>query len=312
MLTPPLPFGGGAATLKLTGAPHTQAIEKGRVIYAGIQKFVSFIMSVHLAEVLQIFLCIVSSVPVMRQPLQILFLILVTDLPPSIALGFEPGEALTMKRKPRPKSQPVVQMWMWRGIVANGIILTVCIFGTYLLALWAYAGAFTTEDITNPGRDTCTIWDKTNWTPTVTFDCKLDARCEACIDKSIRRARTCAFISLVWAEAFRAYCSRSFENGVWVQTWSNPSMNKAVAMAQVTLGLALFIPGLNQDVLGLYVYEIQGFGWFLAFVGAFACLVFCELYKHFTSRFVQQEALAECEEEEAAGNKPAAAVRIDA
>ena len=64
-----------------------KAIEKGRVIYAGIQKFVSFIMSVHFAEVVQIFLCIVAKIPVMRQPLQILYLILVTDLPPSIALG---------------------------------------------------------------------------------------------------------------------------------------------------------------------------------------------------------------------------------
>merc|ERR1711881_276480 len=56
------------------------AVEKGRVIYAGIQKFVAFIMSVHIAEI-----------PVMRTPLQILFLILVTDLAPSIALGLEPG-----------------------------------------------------------------------------------------------------------------------------------------------------------------------------------------------------------------------------
>merc|ERR1712151_561573 len=67
------------------------AVEKGRTIYAGIQKFVAFIMSVHIAEVLQIFICIVAEIPVMRTPLQILFLILVTDLPPSIALGMEPG-----------------------------------------------------------------------------------------------------------------------------------------------------------------------------------------------------------------------------
>merc|ERR1719454_2230138 len=63
------------------------AVEKGRVIYAGIQKFVAFIMSVHIGEVMQIFVCI--CIPVMRTPLQILFLILVTDLPPSIALGME-------------------------------------------------------------------------------------------------------------------------------------------------------------------------------------------------------------------------------
>merc|ERR1719252_454637 len=42
------------------------AVEKGRTIYAGIQKFVIFIMSVHLAEVLQIFICITANVPVMQ------------------------------------------------------------------------------------------------------------------------------------------------------------------------------------------------------------------------------------------------------
>ena len=73
------------------------AVEKGRSIYAGIQKFVAFIMSVHIAEVMQIFVCIVAGVPVMRTPLQILFLILVTDLPPSIALGMEPGEPGILK-----------------------------------------------------------------------------------------------------------------------------------------------------------------------------------------------------------------------
>merc|ERR1711990_855326 len=120
--------------------------------------------------------------------------------------------------------------------------------------------------------------------------------CEICIEESIRRARTCAFISLVWAEGFRAYCSRSFENGVWVDTFSNGSMNKAVLMAQVTLFLALFIPGFNQDVLGLYVMEIHLFGWILAFIGAFACLVFCECFKCYSSTIVEEAELADYEE----------------
>ena len=310
-----------------------KAIEKGRIIYAGIQKFVSFIMSVHFAEVLQIFLCILVSFPVMRQPLQILFLILVTDLPPSIALGFEPGEALTMKRKPRPKEQPVVMMWMWRGIVANGMILTICIFSTYCLALWAYAGAFTTEAITGGEgghRPTCTIWNPQDWTPTLDFTCSFATDdpnqpfqritdpefeyvpadedkanlefdydgCKMCIDTSIRRARTCAFISLVWAEGIRAYCSRSFDNFVWVNTFNNPSMNKAVGMAQITLFLALFTPGLSTEVLGLYVYEIHSFGWAIAFLGAFSCGVGCELYKYFMSKFIEEAELADYKENE--------------
>ncbi len=83
-----------------------KAVRKGRTIYAGIQKFVSFIMSVHFAEVLQIFLCVVIGLPIMRVPLQILFLVLVTDLPPAIALGVEPAEPGIMDKKPRPKEQP--------------------------------------------------------------------------------------------------------------------------------------------------------------------------------------------------------------
>ena len=121
--------------------------------------------------------------------------------------------------------------------------------------------------------------------------------CTQCIDESIRRARTTAFISLVWAEGFRAYCSRSFDNFVWVNTFNNPSMNKAVAMAQVTLVLALFIPGLNT-VLGLYPYEIHGFGIFLALVGSVSCLIGCEAYKFFGKAFIEEAELANYEENE--------------
>jgi P-type Ca2+ transporter type 2C len=286
-----------------------KAIEKGRIIYAGIQKFVAFIMSVHFAEVVQIFLCIVSSIPVMRQPLQILFLILVTDLPPSIALGFEPGEDLTMKRSPRPKTQPVVQMWMWRGIVINGMILTVCIFCTYLIALHAYAGAFLTDDITDTSRSSCSIWPSTGaMTPSLKLDCTTDD-CKRCITTSIRRARTTAFIALVYAENFRAYCSRSFENGVWVKPFSNMTMNKAIIFAQLALYFALFCPGLNESVLGLYVYEIHGFGWFLAVMGSLACLVGCEIYKKIAGQFIKYEELADFKDpEDEAGPD---AVKID-
>jgi magnesium-transporting ATPase (P-type) len=292
----------------------------------------------------------------MRQPLQILFLILVTDLPPSIALGFEPGEALTMKRAPRPKTQPIVMNWMWRGIVANGLILTVCIFYTYMIALWAYAGAFTSDEITDPTRTSCAIWEKEKMTPTLKIDCGLwtgcntsaaagdalynaacttdylnqwssvigtsvaetaeanaaaaitgangafytphgNPDCAICIEESIRRARTATFISLVWAEGVRAYCSRSFENPIWVNMFSNMSMNKAVLLAQVTLIIALYLPGLNH-VLGLYVDEIHGWGWFIAFQGAVACGVGCELYKYIAKQFIVEAELAGYEEDE--------------
>merc|ERR1740123_1390913 len=93
------------------------AVAEGRRIYAGIQKFVAFIMSVHIAEVLQIFFCIIFAIPVMRTPLQILFLILVTDLPPSIALGMEPGDKTILRQRPRPKQEPIVLGWTWTSML---------------------------------------------------------------------------------------------------------------------------------------------------------------------------------------------------
>merc|ERR1719327_1365765 len=111
------------------------AVEKGRTIYAGIQKFVAFIMSVHIAEVLQIFICIAVGMPVMRTPVQILFLILVTDLPPSIALSMEPAEKGILKQCPRPKSEPVVLGWMWLNMVMNALILSAVVIAVYVVAL---------------------------------------------------------------------------------------------------------------------------------------------------------------------------------
>merc|ERR1719324_146647 len=140
----------GAAAMILTDDNFVSivaAVEKGRVIYAGIQKFVCFIMSVHIGEVLQIFFCIVFGIPVMRSPLQILFLILVTDLPPSIALGMEPGSPGILNEYPRPKQQAIVLTWMWQGIVANGAILTVCALLVYTLCLNEWVGTVSGEEI---------------------------------------------------------------------------------------------------------------------------------------------------------------------
>merc|ERR1712241_1427275 len=64
----------GAADMILTDdnfCSIVSAVEEGRTIYSGIQKFVAFIMSVHIAEVMQIFFCIVCGIPVMRTPLRI-------------------------------------------------------------------------------------------------------------------------------------------------------------------------------------------------------------------------------------------------
>merc|ERR1712025_1130057 len=239
------------------------AVEKGRVIYAGIQKFVAFIMSVHIAEILQILVCIVGAMPVMRTPLQILFLILVTDLAPSIALGLEPGQRGIMKEQPRPKKQPILLRWMWVITIVNSIILAGVILTVYAWALDHYVDELDvdeiSEDIQEEGRKGFTAIQ-------------------------LAKARTVAFIALVWSENVRAYTSRSFDKLFIVDLLSNGHMQRAIALAQGALYLALFAPGLS-DVLGLKGIEIDWKGWVAALFGAVATLLLCG-----ASKLVRQAA----------------------
>ncbi|CAJ1449453.1 unnamed protein product [Effrenium voratum] len=259
------------------------AVEKGRAIYAGIQKFVAFIMSVHIAEVMQIFLCIVVGIPVMRTPLQILFLILVTDLPPSIALGMEPGEANILKMRPRPKEEPIVLNWMWLAMVMNGMVLTVVVVAVYLISLLHFCdGEILQTNIYNLGPG---------------YDVRLS------------KAQTVAFISLVWSENIRAYISRSFTNPMWHDILGNPSMQKAIVMAQICLYVAVLVPYLSDKILGLRGLEIGYFGWLLALVGPAGCFLLsesCKLISAYQAR-KYQDSLAMAD-----SSAPAAAVKFSA
>jgi magnesium-transporting ATPase (P-type) len=249
------------------------AVEKGRAIYAGIQKFVAFIMSVHIAEVMQIFVCIVAGVPVMRTPVQILFLILVTDLPPSIALGMEPGEKTILKQRPRPKSEPVVLGWMWFSMVLNGAILSIVVICVYVVSLRHFCdGSILQEDIAKvvlKGIDP---------------------------DECLADSRTVAFISLVFCENVRSYTSRSFDQPIWINLCGNMDMHKAIVLAQIALWFAVLVPGFSDKVLELRGVHIGSWGYLVALTGPAATLILCEACKVITGfqmrRYQEQLAKA--------------------
>merc|ERR1712232_1498453 len=228
----------------------------GRVIYAGIQKFVAFIMSVHIAEVIQIFFCIVAGVPVMRTPLQILFLILVTDLPPSIALGMEPGDKSIIKQQPRPKAEPIVLGWMWAIIMMNGVILSAVIIFIYILALREYCDGYHRQ------QDIIDFVDN--------YEFKL------------AQARTVAFIALVYAENIRAYIARYFDKPFWTNLCGNWQMQKAIILAQIALYIAVLVPVLSDEILKLNGMDIGAWGWAMSLIGPVATLLLCELAKIIT------------------------------
>jgi magnesium-transporting ATPase (P-type) len=125
------------------------AIEMGRVVYAGIQKFLVHILAVHIAEVTQIFICLIFDIPPAVTPLQILFLILVTDLPPAVALGMEPGDKGIMGHKPRDREANVIVLWMGKFIGVKALACAVPNALCYFAALQWYVGDLDFKTIAN-------------------------------------------------------------------------------------------------------------------------------------------------------------------
>jgi len=111
------------------------AVEEGRRQFDNIRKFVRYILSAHLGEVLAIFLNIVLGGPLILLPVQILWMNLVTDGMTAIALGLEPGEAGRMKRAPR---DPVERLPNRQGIwviLGAGIYIALATAGLFYFNL---------------------------------------------------------------------------------------------------------------------------------------------------------------------------------
>jgi Ca2+-transporting ATPase len=126
----------GAADMVLTDdnfASIVAAVEEGRIIYDNIRKFVLFLLSSNVGEILVMFVAIVIGMPIPLLAIQILWVNLVTDGLPAIALGFDPGEPDVMKRKPRATDESIFAHGVGRRIIWRSIFLA-------LLTLAAFVG----------------------------------------------------------------------------------------------------------------------------------------------------------------------------
>jgi len=112
------------------------AVEQGRAIFQNIRKFVSYLLSCNVSEILVVTGATVTGAPLPLLPLQILFLNLVTDVFPALALGFGEGAPGAMKRPPRPPSEPVLTRSHWTFIGGYGLLLT----GSVLAGLYVALG----------------------------------------------------------------------------------------------------------------------------------------------------------------------------
>ena len=138
----------GAADMILTDdnfATVVAAVEQGRGIYANIRKAIHYLLSCNIGEILTIFLA--TLLPVSQAPLspvQLLWLNLVTDSLPALALGMEPVEKTAMTQPPRGKEEPLFsrafsRRLAWQGALVGGITLLAYGLGFHLTGTFAVA-----------------------------------------------------------------------------------------------------------------------------------------------------------------------------
>lgn len=111
-----------------------EAVREGRIIFGNIRKFIMYQLSYHLSEILIIagISFTVFALPLL--PLQLLFLNLLSDVFPALALGIGKGSPRIMEHDPKDPDEPIINKKNWFMIASHGLILTVYIIGAYFFA----------------------------------------------------------------------------------------------------------------------------------------------------------------------------------
>jgi Ca2+-transporting ATPase len=195
------------------------AVEEGRAIFSNIRKFLRYLLSSNIGEVMTMFFGVlladrigltVSEAGGVALPLlatHILWINLVTDGAPALALGVDPADADVMKTSPRPRGERVITRRMWSGTVEVGAIMA--------------AGTLLVLDASLPG---------------------------GLIEGSgdMRHAQTMAFTTLVLFSLFTVFNARSDERSAFTGLFSNTWLWGAVGLSLALQAAVIYIPFLQQ------------------------------------------------------------------
>jgi len=202
-------------------ASIVSAVEQGRIIYSNIRKFVYYLISCNLAEIMIIFLptafgrflfpsAAAAGILSPLAPIQLLWLNLLTDGAPALALGTEKGDPDIMDQPPRPTREPIINRFMRFGVVVQTLAITTVTLIAFAIGL----------------------------------------------QHDILYAETMAFVTLSASELVRAYTARSeryplLRIGVFTNKW----MNIAVLVSLALLLAVVYVPFLNG------VFDTVPLGW---------------------------------------------------
>ncbi len=110
------------------------AIKQGRIIFKNIQEFVIYLLSCNMSELLVVSLAALSNLHFQLLPLQILFINLVTDVLPALALGVSEGNPYVMKHKPRNPAEPLLKTKQWYAVWFYAAVISVCTLGAVFIS----------------------------------------------------------------------------------------------------------------------------------------------------------------------------------
>ena len=203
------------------------AVEQGRIIYSNIRKFVYYLISCNLAEILIIFLPTAFGkflLPGLSTeqlaplvPVQLLWLNLISDGAPAVALGTEKGDPDIMDQLPRPPTEPIINKSMRTGVIAQ----TLAIAAVTLFAFW--------RGLMHDGNS---------------------------IEENLVFAETMAFVTLSASELLRAFTARSERYPLLkIGIFSNKWMNMAVISSFVLMLGVVYLPFLNP------IFQTTPLGW---------------------------------------------------
>ncbi|KAK1947083.1 Calcium-transporting ATPase 1 [Phytophthora citrophthora] len=299
------------------------AVEKGRVIYANIQKFVMFLLSTNIGEILLIFLSVAGGFPLPLEALHILLLNLFTDGMPAVALSLEKGDPHIMNDKPRHKHSPLILGRLWLLVLFNAFLLLAGATTTFLLGLYWNFGELLSDDIYNAGGGsdgtdyssvTCKRWEGMNDGWRTYGNCAAQytdgsyifgdevagmnafsnstVYCEGgeyeCISAGLGRTQTMVFLGLAFTEVLRAYTVRHFTEPVFTRMLSNGYMQLAACMSLILTVLVTNVPVIMDDIFG-FEY-ISWYQWLVVGAVAFNSAFWGEVLKAILRRHDRAQA----------------------
>jgi P-type Ca2+ transporter type 2C len=224
----------GAADIVLTDdnfASIVAAVEEGRGIFDNIRKFVFYLLSCNISEVLTIFISIMAGLPQPLLPVQILWVNLVTDGLPALALGMEPKEPGLMDRPPRDPREGVLTGETVRGVLWYGGFITLATLAAYAHGLYWYClvpqGHAGLEALAQAFRPE--FWQSPGMEP------------------GLLKARTLAFGTLAYSQLAHALNSRSERLSLLrLKPWTNPHLLAAIGLSILAQLLVIYMPLANR------------------------------------------------------------------